>query len=482
MTMRAWMLAAVLAGLVSHLLAQQPVPRDVTTNSAAPSGVSQPTATTAGAGTAAPPSGTQAAVPSARESGGGAATPSNELGRSPPSGRSAPISNPGAAPIQSASAQPNLGAAVPPASPTPSAASSGPAELGGAAARQPGPSAPVQPLFARVLPGSGTLPNAHGQIWREYDITPYTQQVTNTRRPEQAIVDWILRETGYEIWHSEPLGILSATPQVLRVYHTPQVQAVVAEVVDRFLNPDAPSHGFSLRIITLDSPNWRVRAQRLLQPVPVQTPGVQAWLLEKEAAALMLGDLRRRTDYREHNSPHLLVPSGQSIVVSALRGRTYVRNVAPRPEVWPGYEPETALVDEGFSLEFSPLLSVDGRMVDALLRCHIDQVEKFEPVMLDVPTPLAPRQRTKIEVPQWCQFRFHERFRWPVEQVLLVDLGVVPSPVPGEARTVISGLALPFGSAAPRADMLILIESKGKSLPARTNTAGQGGAALYPLR
>lgn len=326
------------------------------------------------------------------------------------------------------------------------------------------------------------LPNAHGQIWREYDITPYTQQVTNTRRPEQAIVDWILRETGYEIWHSEPLGILSATPQVLRVYHTPQVQAVVAEVVDRFLNPDAPSHGFSLRIITLDSPNWRVRAQRLLQPVPVQTPGVQAWLLEKEAAALMLGDLRRRTDYREHNSPHLLVPSGQSIVVSALRGRTYVRNVAPRPEVWPGYEPETALVDEGFSLEFSPLLSVDGRMVDVLLRCHIDQVEKFEPVMLDVPTPLAPRQRTKIEVPQWCQFRFHERFRWPVEQVLLVDLGVVPSPVPGEARTVISGLALPFGSAAPRADMLILIESKGKSLPARTNTAGQGGAALYPLR
>jgi len=152
-------------------------------------------------------------------------------------------------------------------------------------------------------------------------------------------VDWILRETGYEVWHSEPLGILSATPQVLRVYHTPQVQALVADVVDRFLNPDAQGHGFSLRIITLDSPNWRVRAQRLLQPVPAQTPGVQAWLLEKEGAALLLADLRRRTDYREHNSPHLLVPSGQSAVVSAFRGRNYVRNITFRPEVWPGYEP-----------------------------------------------------------------------------------------------------------------------------------------------
>ncbi len=472
MAMRAWMVAAVLAWPISVVIAQQPAGTEV-----APRGVASAGAT---ALVAQPPAVGQPGTAAA-----------HGMGNNPsPAPRApSPIGPPTAAPTASPGGQaqrPAVAAPTAPTTPPPPGGARGiaPGTAGPAAAISAGarPAIPGQPLFARVSPGSGTLPNTHGQVWREYDISPYTQQITNTRRPEQAIVDWILRETGYEMWHSEPLGILSATPQVLRVYHTPQVQAVVAEVVDRFLNPEAQSHGFSLRIITLDSPNWRVRAQRLLQSVPAQTPGVQAWLLEKEAAALLLADLRRRTDYREHNSPHLLVPSGQSAVVSAFRSRNYIRNVVLRPEVWPGYEPETALLDEGFSLEFSPLLSVDGRMADAVLRCHIDQVEKFEPVMLDVPTPIAPRQRTKIEVPQWCQLRFHERFRWPVEQVLLVGLGVVPSPVPGEPRTMIPGLALPFGSAAPRADLLILVESKAKSLPGRANTAEQGRAVPYPLR
>ena len=51
-------------------------------------------------------------------------------------------------------------------------------------------------------------------------------------------------------------------------------------------------------------------------------------------------------------------------------------------------------------------------------------------VVLDVPTAAAPRQRTQVEVPQMSHFRFHERFRWPVDQVLLVNLGMVADPVP----------------------------------------------------
>ena len=62
----------------------------------------------------------------------------------------------------------------------------------------------------RVTKGSGTLPNEHGQVWREYDISPYTARVKDSDRPQQAIVDWILRETGTDVWFAEPLGILSA--------------------------------------------------------------------------------------------------------------------------------------------------------------------------------------------------------------------------------------------------------------------------------
>ena len=186
--------------------------------------------------------------------------------------------------------------------------------------------------------GNGTLPNEQGQVWREYDISPYTARVTTTKRPEQAIVDWILRETGYEVWHTEPLGILSASPRTLRVYHTPQMQAVVADIVDRFVSSEAETRTFSLRIVTIDNPNWRVTAHRTLRPIPAQTPGVCAWLLPKEEAAVLLGALQRRSDYREHSSPHLLVNNGQSTVISALRGRSFIRDVNPRPDAWQGYD------------------------------------------------------------------------------------------------------------------------------------------------
>ena len=68
------------------------------------------------------------------------------------------------------------------------------------------------------------LPNEHGQVWREYDISPYTLRVRDVAKPEQAIIDWVLRETGTEVWFAEPLGILNASSTTLRVYHTPEMQ------------------------------------------------------------------------------------------------------------------------------------------------------------------------------------------------------------------------------------------------------------------
>ena len=325
--------------------------------------------------------------------------------------------------------------------------------------------------IAKVTSGAGTLPNEDGQIWREYDIAPYTTRVTTTNTPEQAIVDWILRETGYEAWHSEPLGLLSANRRVLRVYHTPQMQELVADIVDRFVNSDAETHAFGLRIVTVESPNWRAKSVRMLRPIPVQTQGVQAWLVAKEDAALLVGDLRKRSDFREHSSPHLLVNNGQSTVVSATRPRNYIRDVLVRGDTWPGFEPQVGQVLEGFSMEMSPLLSVDTASIDAVIKCNIDHVEKLVPVVLDVPTAAAPRQRTQMDVPQIISTRLHERFRWPADQVLLISLGVVPSPVPIESGV----LRLPLATADNRADLLLFVESKGTAVPgaATTETAQQ---------
>ncbi|MGC4007339.1 MAG: hypothetical protein QM811_31120 [Pirellulales bacterium] len=64
--------------------------------------------------------------------------------------------------------------------------------------------------IARVTPGTGALPNGQRQVWREYDLTPFTQRNPEILRPESVVVDWILRETGYEAWHGDVLSILSA--------------------------------------------------------------------------------------------------------------------------------------------------------------------------------------------------------------------------------------------------------------------------------
>lgn len=315
---------------------------------------------------------------------------------------------------------------------------------------------------ARVSAGPPELPAEHGQLWREYDISPYTLRISSTNRPEQAIVDWILRETGYEAWHGEPFSILSALPRRLLVYHTPEMQEKVAEIVDRFVSSEAESHAFELRVVTVDHPNWRAKAQRLVRPVQVQTPGVQGWLLSREDTAALMAELRRRSDYREHSSPQLVVGNGQSTVVSATRTRNYIRDILPQANTWPGYQPQPGVLNEGFAIEFSPLLSVDGQQIDATIKCDVDQVEKLVPVNIDMPTPAAPRGRAQLEVPQITHFRFHERFRWPVNQVLLVSMGMIAAPVP-MTSSLIPGVPLPLPSAPPRVEMLIFVESKGRA-------------------
>ena len=336
---------------------------------------------------------------------------------------------------------------------------------------------------AQVSKGAGTLPNDHGEIWREYDISPYTMRIKDSSHPEQAIVDWILRETGYEAWHSTPVGLLSADRRVLRVYHTPQMHKTVAEIVDRFVNSQAENHGFGMRIVTIRNPNWRSRALPLMKSISVQSPGVQGWMLAKEDAALLLSEIKRRTDYREHNPPHQMVRNGESLVVSTMQPRSYTKGIIPTKQTWPGFQPELGQLDEGFTLEFSPLLAMDTRTVDAVVKVKLSQVEKMLSVKLDVPNTIAPNQQAECQVPQLTMVQLHERFRWPTDQVLLLSMGVVATPGPQKPNLLKD--ALPMFQSAPRADALLFIESKGPVAPSGpggvspARTASRGGQTFH---
>ncbi len=338
----------------------------------------------------------------------------------------------------------------------------------------------VKPATAAVPIRSGgrnMLPNDQGQVWQQYDISVYTSKVQGIEHPEQAMIDWILRETGTEVWFSQPLGLLSADHDTLSVYHTPEMQRIVADVVGRFINGTQDPHALGLRLVSVGSPNWRSNYLHRLHPISVQSPGIDAWLITREDAAMMLAELKRRSDYREYSVSNLVFYNGQSQTIAQERPRTYIRAYRTRPAetAWMGYEVERGQLQEGFSLQISPLLSQDERTIDAVLKCNIDQVEKLVPVGIDLPGFNGQMQRAEIQVPQLVSWRLHERFRWPTNQILLLSCGVVASPGPDRATAL--GLPLPhLFSTAGRADALLYVESLGKAsqalLSGQTTTIG----------
>lgn len=321
---------------------------------------------------------------------------------------------------------------------------------------------------------NGELPNGAGQIYKVFDLRPYTGYLTNHDRPHQAIVDWILRDTGTDMWFAEPFGFMNSNRDSLTVYHTPEIQGVVQDVVDRFVAGSKDPQVVGLRVMTVGNPNWRTRAISLMEHVNVSSPGVQAWLVTKENAAVLLSILRSRNDAREVQSLDVVMNNGQAESLTSVRRRNYVRNIRPAPAGWPPYEPETGEVEEGYKLEISPLLNTDGTTLDCVIRASIDQVEKLVPVDLDLPLPNGQLHRARIEVPQVVSWRLHERFRWPMDRVLVLSCGVIASPDRPQSSIPLLKLDSITGQTAGRADALLFVEFKGRAsenIPVGTRVA-----------
>ena len=305
-----------------------------------------------------------------------------------------------------------------------------------------------------------SLSGAQGQVWRDYDLRSYTHQVAPSAKPEQAVVDWILRETGTEAWFSEPLGLLSASRDRLRVYHTPARQAVVKDIVERLCRTGKESHVFGVRLITLTNLDWRAKAFTKLCSVSVQTPGVEAWLMAKEDSAVLVGDLRKRMDFREHNSPNLMIYNGQSHDLERISPVAYIRSRSRSQANQLPAQPEMDTVEEGFRLRLSPLLSLDGHTVDAVVTFETTQVEQMIPLWVNIPSVSNPHEKARIQVPQTSNWKLHERFRWPANQVLLISCGMVATPRP-ERRGMLANPT--FTKPATRAEALLVIDAKGRT-------------------
>ena len=340
-----------------------------------------------------------------------------------------------------------------------------------------GPANQAAPPATRVTRLLDTLPNSAGQVWREYDISPYTSQVNSVAEPQQAVIDWVLRETGTEMWFKQPLGVLNASKNQLRVYHTPEIHRVIKPIVDRFIHTQGQRQDVDVHLITVGDVNWRAQSYSILQSIDVQSPGVEAWLVSKENAALLRNGLSKRVDYREHSSGRLTAHDGQAVQLTKTKPVQFVRNLrwaGSAPGSAPSAQPEMDTIDEGYRLELSVLSSLDNRTIEATVDCEVDQVERLNNVKVTVPGGANYPLQMNLQVPQLVSWRLKERFRWPADQVLVLGCGVVANPEPK------TGNRMPLiGKRSDRAEALLFIDYRGPTTGA--SVPRTAGAGLVPV-
>ena len=311
-------------------------------------------------------------------------------------------------------------------------------------------------VAALPVRGAAQVPADAGQAWKTYDIGPFVKAAG--AGSERHVVDWVLQNTGYAAWHGATPAVLSADAGRLSCFHTPDVQARVADVVGRFVDEADRPHRFSIRVFGIASPTWRTDVRPVLQPIAAATPGVQARTATGEDGAVVMGRIRARSDCQELPTGPVLAANGVPATLSGGRKLPYVQDVAPRPDAWPGWELRTAACDEGLAIDVQPLLSRDGTAVDAVFRCRIDQIEKLAPVALA--SPAGDPQGVAVQVPQVAAVRIGERFRWPAAHVLVVSLGLVPWPVPAQNVQVVA-----LVPETKRRDVVVVVEPRLRGTP-----------------
>ena len=203
--------------------------------------------------------------------------------------------------------------------------------------------------------------------------------------------------------------------------------------------------------------------------------------MPKENYALLLSDLARRSATSATTTPPgSSCPTVRSVGLqhdAPPRLREGDRLDAATPG--PATSRRWGSLDEGASLEFSPLLSIDQQTAEAVIKLRLAQVEKMRRVSLDLPAPQVAgaggNQRLQIEVPQVTMANLHERFRWPSSHVLLLSMGMVATPGPEQGNSFTSMLPSAMKS-PPRADALLFVEAVNSAIPqAAPGTAGTPG-------
>lgn len=327
--------------------------------------------------------------------------------------------------------------------------------------------ASIGPKTTRYSYELSPLPNQDGQFWIVYDISPYSERFPSSSEPQKSIVEWIKFDSGVDFWQKEPFCVLSASRERLYVYHNADVQRYVSNIVDRFIDPAKSVFSFSIQVIAVQSPEWRLRAVQYLTPTTVAVEGngadVQGWIVERENMTKIITELEKRSDYIALNNTKKSVPNGQMFGwASAAPRKTFARDYRVDSKAASGYIADTASVDEGYRIEATPLLSTTGETLETTFRYSATVVERMKTFNMRVPTTVAPRQQLQVERPQIVSCEIMGKISLPSAKSAIIDLGMVPLTgikKESESTSLVDSVSNIVSTRSAFYDVLILIDS-----------------------
>ncbi|MDO5555013.1 MAG: hypothetical protein Q4G68_14765 [Planctomycetia bacterium] len=281
----------------------------------------------------------------------------------------------------------------------------------------------------------GSLPDDQDSFLVRYDITPYTSCYPNVAVPSRPLIQWILFDTGPDFWFQDGGRFLTATNDSLIVRHGAKVQQYVSNVVDRFVTAPTCGQMVSVRILLFAEPaSWREGTADLLRPWPVQSEATQGWLLSKEETPAFLSHVMSQGDFRELNASRNTVPCGETYGwVYAAPCQSFIRDYQVNA-AGDDYARFTHEVDSGYRFELTPLLSTQGDQMEFLIRCDSTVVAASHSFNLKVATSNMPRQQLKATTPQIVQCQRQDKVSFPVDQICVLDLGMVPLALSDEVK------------------------------------------------
>jgi hypothetical protein len=310
-----------------------------------------------------------------------------------------------------------------------------------------------------------------GHKWMNYDITRYMELPHDQSKPPQnAIIDWVIRRYGTGIWHGDKVAALVANKTSVKAFHNPKVLKQVGEIVERFTDSTADILKVRIRFVAAADPRWRYMVLSRMNLLGGGPQGQQIWTMSLTDATMALTQMQVYQGFELLADQQVEMINGQTLSMVTQEKKPYNPGLQRQSTAnVQSTEPSYNQLLEGIDLKFSPLLTYEGDSVDGAIDLKCDTLKSTIKTRVLASREQGANEAT-IDVPEVVGSRLVQTVRWNLKQTLLISGGIHPGLLLKNKNGFLN-LRIP-GTVPTQTETLVFIDVETPSSPARGGNAG----------